>query len=358
MPLPQERDPEATRATLVTWLEGRMPQARALAVPDLQIPQSSGFSNETFLFDATWEEDGKRIAREFVLRAQPPSYALFPHIDILEQQYLTMKLLGENTDVPVAKVYWAEADADVLGRPFYVMGRCHGEVPPDNPSYTMEGFVIDLPPAERHRLHQNGLEAMTRVHKVDWRSIGFEHLDRAEHGKAGSEQLRNYFDHYRQWALDGAEHPILERAWDWLAARWPDDDEHLDLTWGDARPGNLMFRDQEVVAIFDWEMAAICNAESDLGWWIYMQRFHTEGMGTGLPEGLLDRDEIIAFWESQVGRKANHVDFYEMLGGFHFSLIMVMMGRNMMRLMPGQFPEDFGLTNPGAQTLARMLGMA
>jgi aminoglycoside phosphotransferase (APT) family kinase protein len=196
---------------------------------------------------------------------------------------------------------------------------------------------------------------MTRVHLVDWRALGFEHLDRAKHGSPGSEQLRNYFDHYRGWALDGSRHPTLEAAWDWLAAHWPHDDQHIDLTWGDARPGNVMFRDQQVVAVFDWEMAALCNAESDLGWWIYMQRFHTEGMATPLLDGLLDRDEIVAFWEERVGRSAKHVDFYEMLGGFHFSLIMVMMGRNMLRLTPGQFPEDFGLTNPGVQVLARMM---
>lgn len=355
MPLPQERDPETTRTRLVDWLSRQLREARDLAVPELEIPQSSGFSNETFLFDATWNEGGIAKHREFVLRAQPPSYALFPHIDIMSQQFRTMQLLGEHTDIPVPKVYWAEADPDILGQPFYVMERAHGQVPPDNPPYTQSGFVADLSTAERRRLHENGLDAMTRVHQVDWRKFGFDHLDRAKHGRPGSEQLRNYFDDYRGWALDGSAHPILDAAWSWLDERWPDDDEHLDLTWGDARPGNIMFNGPEVVAVFDWEMAAICNAESDLGWWIYMQGFHTEGMGTPLLEGLLDRDEIVAFWEARIGRAAEHVAFYEMLGGFHFSLIMFMLGRNMLRLTPGEFPEDFGLTNPGVQLLAKML---
>lgn len=355
MPLPQERDPEQTRARLVDWLGRQLPEASELAIPKLEIPQSSGFSNETFLFEATWREGGTPRHEELVLRAQPPSYALFPHIDIVAQQFRTMQLLGEHSDVPVPGVLWAEADPDVLGQPFFVMQRAHGHVPPDNPPYTRSGFVVDLPVEERRRLHRNGLEAMTRVHRVDWRALGFEHLDRAKHGSPGSEQLRNYFDTYRDWALDGSPHPTLEATWRWLAASWPDDDEHVELTWGDARPGNIMFRDQEVVAVFDWEMAALCNAESDLGWWIYMQRFHTEGMGTQLPEGLLDRDATVAFWEERVGREASHVDFYEVLGGFHFSLIMVMMGRNMLRLMPGQFPEDFGLTNPGVQVLGKMM---
>jgi hypothetical protein len=58
-----------------------------------------------------------------------------------------------------------------------------------------------------------------------------------------------------------------------------------------------------------------------------------------------------------VGRPATHVDFYEVLGGFHFSLIMVMLGKNMTRLAPGGFDESFGLNNPGPQVLAKILGL-
>lgn len=355
MPLPQQRDPDATRHVLVDWLGRQLPGARDLTIPRLEIPQSSGFSNETFLFEATWREGASERSGEFVLRAQPRSYALFPHIDIIRQQYRTMKLLAEHTDVPVARVHWAEEDPEVLGQPFFVMQRVHGQVPPDNPPYTAVGFVAELPPVERRRLHESGLEAMTRVHRVDWRRIGFDHLDRPHYGAPGTQQLRGYFGHYLEWALDGAPHPVAEPAWQWLEAHWPDDDASLDLTWGDARPGNIMFRDQRVVAVFDWEMAALCNAESDLGWWLYMQRFHTEGMGVPLPEGLLDREEIVAFWEAHVGRPARHVDFYEVLGGFHFVLIMIMLGRNMLRLAPEGFDPEFGVTNPGARVLAKML---
>ena len=197
---------------------------------------------------------------------------------------------------------------------------------------------------------------MTRVHRIDWRAAGLDLLDRKEHGALGPEQLHNYFEHYYHWAQEGEEHPICDAAWDWLEDHWPDDREHLDLTWGDARMGNLMFRGTECVAVFDWEMAAIANAESDLGWWNFMQRFHTDGYGVPLPEGLLTRDEAVARWEAALGRPAEHIEFYEMLGGFHFAVIMIMLGKNMVRLVPDA-PKDFGLTNPGAQVLAKMLDL-
>ena len=35
------------------------------------------------------------------------------------------------------------------------------------------------------------------------------------------------------------------------------------------------------------------------------------------------RDETIALWEDRVGRRAEHVDFYEIVAGFHFTLVMM-----------------------------------
>ena len=354
MPVAGQRDPEATRKTLVEWLARKLPGARDVEITALEIPQASGFSNETFLFDALWREGGEQRAR-LVLRAQPQSYGLFPTIDILRQQFLTMQKLGEQSDVPVARVRFAEPDPDVLGQPFFVMDRVEGQVPGDNPPHTVAGFLLELDPASRRKLHLSGLDAMTRVHRVDWRRIGFEHLDRPEFGARGREQLQGYLRHYHDWAVEGAPHAVLDPARAWLDAHWPRDDARVDLCWGDARIGNQMFRELCCVAVFDWEMASLANAESDLGWWLFMQRFHTEGAGVPLPEGMLSRAETIAIWEEKVGRRAEHVDFYEVLGGYHFCIVMVMLAKNMLRLLPGGFPADFGVTNPGAVLLRKLL---
>jgi aminoglycoside phosphotransferase (APT) family kinase protein len=53
----------------------------------------------------------------------------------------------------------------------------------------------------------------------------------------------------RQWLLDNSFTP-----------------KHLSLTWGDARLGNTIFRDYDVAAALDWEMACIGDPESDLAW--------------------------------------------------------------------------------------------
>jgi hypothetical protein len=88
----------------------QMPDARHVRIVDVVIPQTSGFSNETFLVDAAWtDEDGDQEV-ELVVRSQAPSNVLFPESDLVVHQFRTMQLLGEHSDVPVARMRWAEAD--------------------------------------------------------------------------------------------------------------------------------------------------------------------------------------------------------------------------------------------------------
>jgi aminoglycoside phosphotransferase (APT) family kinase protein len=356
MPVAGQRDPDETRAALTAWLTRQLRGARDVEITDLVVPQSSGFSNETFLFDAAWTDAGERVTTQLVLRSQPQIYALFPEIDLIAQQYGAMQRLGAHTDVPVARVRWAETDTSVLGQPFFVMDRLFGKVPGDSPPYTVEGWVMDLTAAQRRVLHTNSVLAMTKVNRVDWRAAGFGYLDKAQHGPLGPKQRISYFRKFWEWARDGVPHAVADPAWEWLEAHWPDDGEHVDLCWGDARPGNQMFDDAlEVVGIFDWEMVSLANAESDLGWYLFLQRYHTDGTGVPLPEGMLSRDEIIALWEGEVGRPAHHVDFYERLGGFHFTLVMMRIGAMMDLLAPGTWPAGYSAQNPVAQLTAALI---
>ncbi len=312
------------------------------------VPQSSGFSNETFLFDAHWEDTA--IPERLVLRSQPQEYALFPEIDLIEQQYLSMKLLGEHSNVPVATVRWAESDTAVLGQPFFVMDRLDGDVPGDNPPYTTAGFVVDMAPTQRREWHANAIEVLTRVGRVDWRNAGFAHLDKQHHGVLGPEQRKGYFRHYLEWATKGDHHPVVHPAFEILLSTWPDDAEHIELCWGDARPGNQMYNGTTVVGVFDWEMVSLGNSESDLGWWLFLQRYSTDGVGAPLLDGMFTRDETIGAWEQHVGRQASNVAFYEQLAGFHFSLVMIRLSEMM------SFPE-MSINNPVADITLQLLGL-
>ncbi len=358
MPIVGQRDPEQTRAALTAWLGRQVPGAGDVTITDLVVPQSSGFSNETFLFTAAWTTPECRVSNDLVLRSQPQDYALFPEIDLLNQQYRSMKLLGENTKVPVAHMRFAEADTSVIGQPFFVMDRLYGRVPGDAPPYTESGFVMDMVPSERARQWRNGIEAMTKVARVDWRSAGFDYLNKPHHGRLGGEQRRNYFAKYLTWASEGRPQPVAEPAWAWLKANWPDNDDVLELCWGDARPGNQMYDNEgNVLGIFDWEMVSIGDAESDLGWWLFLQLFHTEGSGIALPAGIPGHDETIAIWSEFMGRAPRHVDFYMRLAGFHFTLVMLRISAMVKLGTPEAWAPEYETHNPVMTLTKQLIGI-
>ena len=79
-----------------------------------------------------------------------------------------------------------------------------------------------------------------------------------------------------------------------LAAPEP---ERIAASWGDARLGDIMYdQDLSVAGLLDWELASLSSPEADLGWWLFLLRHHTEGIGKPLPTGFPDATTTIARW--------------------------------------------------------------
>jgi aminoglycoside phosphotransferase (APT) family kinase protein len=175
-----------------------------------------------------------------------------------------MKALWD-TDVPVPRMRWYEPDAGPLGVPFYVMDRLEGRVPADNPPFHMTGWVTELSPEQRERMWWNGLEAMARVHRLDWRALGFDFLAEPHRGATPLEQQLHYYD-FLTWGFNANRHPVFDAAQRWLRAHQPAE-QPVAICWGDARLGNQIFNDQlDVVAVIDWGMARLGDPVQDLAW--------------------------------------------------------------------------------------------
>src|SRR3954464_12385589 len=134
MPIPEQRDLEATRGILAGWLPaapaGGCGRAASLGVARVEVgpiqgPALTGFSNETLLFDATYTRRRREVTEGLVVRVKPTAHTVFLESDF-EWQYEVLDLLGSRTDVPVPVVRGFEADASVLGAPFFLMERLDG----------------------------------------------------------------------------------------------------------------------------------------------------------------------------------------------------------------------------------------
>ena len=74
-----------------------------------------------------------------------------------------------------------------------------------------------------------------------------------------------------QYRRQGEPEPLLVLALSWLRRHLPpDDDWPVVLVQGDTGPGNFMYRNGEIVAVTDWEMAHLGDLHDDLGW-IYVR---------------------------------------------------------------------------------------
>jgi aminoglycoside phosphotransferase (APT) family kinase protein len=363
MPIPEQRDLDEARTTLEGWLARQLPKATDVHVGPISGPSSTGFSNETLLFDASWVTNSTTNHESLVLRVKPTQHVVFLESDF-EQQYLVLRTLGERTGVPVPPVRWYEANERYLGAPFFVMGKVDGRVPADSPPYTMQGWLLeDSTPAERRTLVESGLQALVAVHAVDWRGLGLEVLSKPQYGRVGFEQQLRYYERSFEWAEREAGYraPAVPRAaLEWVQRHAPATDPEIGLCWGDARINNQLFGpDHRVVAVLDWEMVTLADPMMDLGWWLFLDRHFHEGMPAPRMDGFPTREEMVACYEQARGRPARDLEFYEVFAGLRFAVVMIRIATLVagFGLMPVEAAEDMSANNPVTRVIADLLGL-
>lgn len=360
MPIPDQRDPVATRKVLADWLGRRLGDDAGTDVDDveigeLRIPAGTGFSNETLIFRADWSEGGRRRSDGFVVRVAPSGYKLFLDSDF-EHQFRLLDHLDKHTDVPVPPMRWYEEDAGPLGAPFFVMGEVEGRAPTDNPPYNAEGWLAEATDAERATLWDDAMARLVQVHAVDHRPVQ-EYLAKPALGATGLDQQLAYQRDYLDWATDGETHPIAEPAWQWLQDHRPATSTD-GLSWGDSRIGNMLFGpDFRVRAIVDWEQLSLGGPMMDLGWWLFLDRYHSEGCGVPRLGGLGTREQTIETYERLSGRPVQDLAFYEVFAGFRFTVIMKRLSVIMQDwgLVPAE--ANMGVDNPISRLTAGLIGI-
>jgi len=347
------RDLGAARAALEPWL------ARALHAPDLALgpvrtPGASGVANETLLCDATWTAHGEARAGAFVVRTQSPDF-LYKDAD-LSNHVAMSRALSDVAGVPVPTVVGDERDASILGQPFFVMEHVEGRVPEDSPPFHSAGWVFDLAPARRAVLWDDAIAVMARLHAVDPGRLTF--LDRPALGVSGLEQdLRSWIE-YGVWAARGRHVPVVGAATDWLLANLPAD-APTGLAWGDARVGNMIFRDERVVAVLDWDMVSLAGAESDLAWWSIMDLLYTDSAGVARLDGIGSPAETVARWEEHAGCAARHLPYQLVFAAYRMAVVLVRLADLLgaAGVLPADVATGMLTGNSGIQYLATMIDL-
>jgi aminoglycoside phosphotransferase (APT) family kinase protein len=307
MPVPILRDLSTTEEQLAGWLAERL-DGTDVAVSLVGSPADTGFSGETIFFTARWQAAGTDQSGDFVARVRPTNYTLYPSHD-LQTQFRVLDALAA-TDVPVPPVVGAQSEAgSPLGEPFLVMRRVPGAAPPDNPPFSVSGWVVEASPSQQTRLYESGLEVLARVHAVDWANRGLAFLQHQDSNPVGIEAAMAHDEQFFDWVADGRALPEFAAAIRWLRRHLPEETERV-LNWGDSRLGNILFEDFAPTAALDWEMVTLGDRAADLAWWLFFNRVHTDGIRRATPPGFLDERATIARYEELTGHRVQNLHFY------------------------------------------------
>src|SRR5581483_9019393 len=181
---------------------------------------------------------------EWVLR-RPPLGHVLPTAHDMAREFRVISALGP-TDVPVPAALHLCEDPAIIGAPFYVMERVHGVIvhealPPG----------VAPSPADRRRMSEAFIDALVRLHAVDYRAVELESFGRPQGFM--ERQVRRWGE---QWERSKTrELPDLEELRRRLALGVPESPAPT-IVHGDYRLENMILaadRPDRIVAILDWE---------------------------------------------------------------------------------------------------------
>ena len=280
--------------------------------PIMVTPMTGGGSCELFALD--------RGATRWVLRRAPRHASAATAHDVLREFRILNAIKDE--PVPIARPLVACADPEVFGAPFYVMEHIDGRP-----------IVQSIPEAWAHALDTHGralehlVDALVAIHAVDWRRCGLQDMDHTD--DYVSRQLARWLKQLDSYG--GRDLPAARRTAEWLDKERPDIQPSA-LCHGDYKLDNVLFAPDappKLLAVVDWEMAAIGDPLVDLAWALI---FHPGPEGTmrlgmaGTPRfdaaHLPRRTELINRYAVRSGRDTTSIGWYDVFARWKLAVVL------------------------------------
>ena len=348
--------PSQVRERLRDWLEANVDGWRDVRIEPLEVTTGSGFSAQIFFVDVEYTSPNGPQSKTLVVRRQPQDHEVVfgSSLELQGQMIAALDALGS---IPVPEWIGMELDPTVLEMPFIVMGRVDGHAATQNPNYNKAGWLYDMSPDQRAATWRNAVEAYAGMAQIDWQENGFGFMARPDWGAPGLDQYLGYIEAWYNACRKNRDMPYVDAAMDYIRKHQPTDTP-VNVLWGDSTPSNVMFaQDGRVNALIDWELAALGPAELDLAWWLYFDDLFSRRFGVERLEGLPTRDETVAIWEAANGRKADHLEYYDVVVALRMALVVV--GAFDRQVAMGNIPSTNKSLNANFMTLylAERLGM-
>lgn len=358
------RDMSDVPAALSQWLSTVLPNT----TPEITVESgvdANGMSSETILLRGRWLQAGNPVEHNWVARVAPAEadIPVFKHYR-LDHQHEVMRLVGELTDVAVPSVRWLESTGDVLGRPFFLMDRVDGVVPPDVMPYTFGGnWLFDAPPEQQRQLQDRTVEVLAKLHSIPNAQQVFGFLQDVD--PPGETALHRHFGWLKEWYAfsvpDIGPSPLVERALAWLEERFPHDVAATEpvLVWGDSRIGNVIYQDFTPVAVLDWEMATVGPREFDVAWisfahMVFQELSKLAGL-PGMPD-FLREDDVRATYKGLTDVELGDLAWFYVYSAVVWCCVFMRTGARRVHFGEIEKPDDVESLFYHASLLKRLIG--
>ena len=259
-------------------------------------------------------------ATELVIR-RPPFGPVAPTAHDMAREYRWLSAI--HPVFPLApRVYALCEDPSVIGSVFYVMERRHGlvvrgEEPP---------AIKDLPHVRRG-VSLAVVDALADLHAIGIATAGLGHLGKP-HGFV-ERQVRGWTERWNRSRTSDV--PEMEAVARWLAESLPPSPAQPAIVHGDFKLDNLMLdpaNPSRLVAVFDWEMAALGDPLVDLGillayWAATSPPEQRDALATvtTLP-GWLTPGELVDRYAARSGRDLTGLKFFELFALFKIAVVV------------------------------------
>lgn len=264
-----------------------------------------GHAGLGFSFRLTRDGAAQRLVIRTVPEGTPPKGPA----DVVRQARIMASM--REAGVPTPQILWTGDESSDLGRPFFVATFVEG--------YQTPADWREITDRDR-RLGRRAMAALPQIHDADWR------FRQAVFGER--QELRQEFDRlqklYDRPTIDLREGGRLALLQERLLATLPLDAE-IGCVHGDYHWGNIIFGDDEVRAILDWEISYIGPVLLDLGWIAFYadeRAFSGAGAERTRRFGLTPEEMIDSYAEGR-GRAlpARHVAWFRAFSGYRFGII-------------------------------------
>jgi aminoglycoside phosphotransferase (APT) family kinase protein len=357
------RDVSTLPGVMSQWLSTVMPGGTTPQVTVESGVDSNGMSSETIILSGRWEADGERQEAKWVARVAPsqedvPVFSSYR----MDHQFDVIRLVGEQTDVPVPRVRWLEPTGTVLGTQFFLMDYVSGVVPPDVMPYTFGGnWFADSPAESQRALQDNTVDVLAKLHAIPSAETTFGFLADGDEPNALRRNLNWLQSWYRFAVPDIGRSPLVEQALEWLEANWPEDVAATQpvLIWGDSRVGNVLYEDFKPVAVLDWEMATLGPREMDAAWMVFAHMVFQELAGLagmpGLP-GFMREDDVKATYAEKAGVELGDLNWFYVYSGVIWCCVFMRTSARRVRFGEIEKPDDVESLFYHGALLRRLIG--